>query len=486
MVEFRAPRGVARGRLFLPHANGRKHILLPHGSILGTLDFTIIFALPALGSLLFQNTESLTKNLYFWSLVALFSVLLTASHGGYSAKAEGLQKNQNGVAANCFLATSVGMLALAVILGHPNILTRHWVVLDFAVTPFCLICVRTVLMPKLTEVSHHRAAPGPLIVCYDACPQDLYKTLASKNISGRVEGVLYLSQPQATECPLNWAELPDLGALRAKLFSAPTRDVIFVYHPALDHCKIHMNHALWEVVLTSPARIWLAFDVASNLPEMLRERFGEYRLVPIVTNEFLNANNVLKRIFDVTAASLLLALAIPLLIICAGMIRANSPGPIIFRQLRTGTHGHQFQVLKFRTMTHDPDRALTQARRHDPRVTSIGHWLRRTSLDELPQLFNVIRGDMSLVGPRPHAPETQVEGMSFENALKLYQIRHRVKPGITGLAQIRGLRGATPVLKNLEQRLASDLEYIQSWSIWLDVSILVQTLPAVLMQTNAW
>ncbi|MDD2705901.1 MAG: sugar transferase [Acidocella sp.] len=116
----------------------------------------------------------------------------------------------------------------------------------------------------------------------------------------------------------------------------------------------------------------------------------------------------------------------------------------------------------------------------------MGSFLRRTSLDELLQLINVFQGDMSLVGPRPHAPETEVEGMSFENALRLYHLRHRVKPGITGLAQIRGQRGETPALSALEQRLSSDLEYIQSWSLWLDISIMLQTIPIVFSQTNAW
>jgi lipopolysaccharide/colanic/teichoic acid biosynthesis glycosyltransferase len=137
-------------------------------------------------------------------------------------------------------------------------------------------------------------------------------------------------------------------------------------------------------------------------------------------------------------------------------------------------------------MAYDPDQPFAQAQHHDSRVTTIGHFLRRTSLDELLQLVNVIKGDMSLVGPRPHAPETQVEGITFENALRLYRLRHRVKPGITGLAQIRGQRGETKVLSMLEQRLASDLEYIQSWSLWLDISIMFHTLPVLLTQTNAW
>jgi lipopolysaccharide/colanic/teichoic acid biosynthesis glycosyltransferase len=314
----------------------------------------------------------------------------------------------------------------------------------------------------------------------------LRKALAGKNLPDQIAGVLYLTEPQEATLPEGWPVLPDLASLRIKLQSSRIKDVIFIYHPALDGSKTNINHILWEEVLTYPARVWLAFDVASSLPEVLREKSGSYRLVPIVTDEFLSSNNFLKRIFDVTVARLLLAIFSPLMVICPFMIRINSPGPAFFRQLRTGAHGHQFEVLKFRTMSYDPGRPFMQACPGDPRITGIGNLLRRSSLDELPQLINVLRGDMSLVGPRPHAPETQVEGISFENALRLYQVRHRVKPGITERAQIRGLRGATPVLKNLEQRLASDLEYIQSWSLWFDLSILVQTLPAVLLQTNAW
>ena len=482
MVEFHAPPSAARGWFSVPPAGSGKRILLPHGSLHCAVDFLVIFSLPLIGSLLCQSTESLTKNLSFWSLLALFSVMLAASHGGYAAR-EAQPRAQHGLTANCFLATSLGMLILAVSLGHPNILTRHWVVLDLVATPFLLVGAHILLRPRLADIAHHPATPGPLVVCYDSCPQDLHKALAGKNLPNQIEGILYLAPPALRD---GQPALPDLAALRAKLRSGRIRDVIFIYHPALDGGKADLNQALWEEILSYPARVWLAFDIASNLPDVLREKSGGCRLIPIVTDEFLNSNNFLKRVFDVAAASLLLAVFSVPMLLCALLIRASSPGPILFRQLRTGAHGHQFEVLKFRTMTHDPDRSFSQACRNDPHITRIGNLLRRSSIDELPQLINVLRGDMSLVGPRPHAPETKVEGMSFENALQLYQIRHRVKPGITGLAQIRGLRGATPVLKNLEQRLASDLEYIQSWSIWLDLSILVQTIPAVLMQTNAW
>jgi lipopolysaccharide/colanic/teichoic acid biosynthesis glycosyltransferase len=129
---------------------------------------------------------------------------------------------------------------------------------------------------------------------------------------------------------------------------------------------------------------------------------------------------------------------------------------------------------------------FTQATINDPRVTAIGRILRRLSFDEFVQLVNVIKGEMSLVGPRPHAPETRVEGILFEEAVLSYRDRYAAKPGITGLAQIRGQRGETRTIQHLEERIASDIEYIEKWSIWLDLSILLKTIPAILKQVNAY
>jgi lipopolysaccharide/colanic/teichoic acid biosynthesis glycosyltransferase len=187
-----------------------------------------------------------------------------------------------------------------------------------------------------------------------------------------------------------------------------------------------------------------------------------------------------------TLAVLLLFACAPLLLLAAMLVKLSGPGPVIFRQSRIGAQGRAFTVLKFRTLVFTPGAPFTQVQPGDARVTKIGRFLRRTSLDELLQLINVIKGEMSLVGPRPHAPETAVEGVRFEDAVRLYRLRHRVKPGMTGLAQIRGQRGATPHVTTLEQRLASDLEYIHSWSLWLDVMILIRTVPAILRPQNAW
>jgi len=193
-----------------------------------------------------------------------------------------------------------------------------------------------------------------------------------------------------------------------------------------------------------------------------------------------------KRLLDIAGATLLLILLSPLMAAIAAALRLTGTKNIIYRQRRTGAGGTMFSLLKFRTMTVPDHAAFHQAIPNDSRVTPIGRLLRKTSLDELPQLLNVLAGHMSLVGPRPHAPATTVAGRSFEDAAKFYRLRYRVKPGMTGLAQIRGQRGPTSDLRALERRVSSDLEYIESWSPWLDLAILLRTIPAVLRPRNAY
>lgn len=196
----------------------------------------------------------------------------------------------------------------------------------------------------------------------------------------------------------------------------------------------------------------------------------------------------LKRSADIVFALLgLIALSIPMLA-AALAIRLESPGPVLFRQRRIGFANVGFEMWKFRTMHHHaPERGrLTQVTLHDKRVTQVGAFLRQTSLDELPQLFNVLRGDMSLVGPRPHAPGTCAGGKPFELVTPHYPARHRVKPGLTGLAQIRGWRGETETEEKLLRRVESDLEYINNWSLWLDVVILARTAVPVFAMRNAY
>jgi exopolysaccharide biosynthesis polyprenyl glycosylphosphotransferase len=185
----------------------------------------------------------------------------------------------------------------------------------------------------------------------------------------------------------------------------------------------------------------------------------------------------LKRMFDVAVAGSVLMFFAPLLAAIAIAIKLTSPGPVLFRQYRYGYRNHRFRIYKFRTMyTHLSDRSgVRQTTSDDPRVTTIGRVLRHTSLDELPQLVNVIRGDMSLVGPRPHVPGMLAASMPYEHLVPYYFERHVVRPGVTGLAQVSGFRGSTKDAQSAIGRISCDLEYIENWSLWLDIRIIVRT-----------
>jgi putative colanic acid biosynthesis UDP-glucose lipid carrier transferase len=211
---------------------------------------------------------------------------------------------------------------------------------------------------------------------------------------------------------------------------------------------------------------------------------GGLPAVSVYETPFYGADGLLKRAFDLLAASALLAmLAIPLAVLAA-IIKATSPGPAFFRQRRYGMDGQEFRVWKFRTMTVCEDGPqVTQATKNDQRVTKIGALLRKTSLDELPQLFNVLDGSMSLVGPRPHA---SAHNEQYRKLISGYMLRHKVKPGLTGLAQVRGWRGETDTLEKMQKRIECDHEYIREWSLWLDVKILLKTPLIVLAGKNAY
>ncbi len=196
-------------------------------------------------------------------------------------------------------------------------------------------------------------------------------------------------------------------------------------------------------------------------------------------------SRIVKRAEDRALATLALLLVAPLMAIVALLIRLDSPGPIFFRQKRLGFNNNVIVVLKFRTMVHQPtpETDVVQARRNDPRVTRVGAFLRRTSIDELPQLINVLRGEMSLVGPRPHVLS---QNDQYAALIDEYLSRHRLQPGITGWAQVNGLRGETATLDKMQRRVEHDLAYIDNWSLLLDIKILFLTVARSLVDRNAY
>jgi putative colanic acid biosynthesis UDP-glucose lipid carrier transferase len=207
-------------------------------------------------------------------------------------------------------------------------------------------------------------------------------------------------------------------------------------------------------------------------------------VVGMLDTPFTGTNELAKRISDMVFASIILVLISPILLMLAAGVKLSSPGPIIFKQKRNGLDGSEIEVYKFRSMrVMDNGPVVKQATKGDPRITPFGAFIRRTSLDELPQFINVLQGRMSIVGPRPHAV---AHNESYRRLIKAYMVRHKVKPGITGWAQVNGHRGETDTIEKMEARVQYDLEYLRNWSITLDLQIILRTIRLVFFDRNAY
>jgi len=259
-------------------------------------------------------------------------------------------------------------------------------------------------------------------------------------------------------------------------------DVIFIALP-LRH--IRRVQDLIDALGDTTVSLYYVPDVLDS--DQFQARVGEILGVPVIAmreSPFYGYQGAAKRLMDIVIASAALLLGGPLLLSIAAAIRLTSKGPILFRQRRYGLDGREIVIYKFRTMTVTEDAGwIDQAKRNDTRITRLGHFLRRYSLDETPQLFNVLQGRMSLVGPRPHAVGHNEE---YRRLIKGYMVRHKVPPGITGLAQIKGYRGATPRLQDMQRRVHYDLEYLRNWSLWLDLKILLLTVPKLFKTDKAY
>jgi len=233
------------------------------------------------------------------------------------------------------------------------------------------------------------------------------------------------------------------------------------------------------------ASVYLAYDFGGF--HALRAQWatlGDLQVVSIVENPFYGVNGFIKRVEDIVLGScILMLIAIPMLVIAIA-IKITSKGSIFFRQRRYGLNGEQIEVLKFRTMTSsDNGTQVKQASRNDPRITELGAFLRRTSLDELPQFFHVITGQMSIVGPRPHAV---AHNEQYRQLIRGYMLRHKVKPGITGWAQVNGWRGETDTLDKMQKRVEYDLSYIRNWAFTFDLKIILMTIFGADTRKNAY
>ena len=242
---------------------------------------------------------------------------------------------------------------------------------------------------------------------------------------------------------------------------------------------------LLEQVQGTTASLFFVPDVFGI--SIIQGRLQDMNGVPVVgicETPFTGTNQLVKRLSDIVLASIILVLISPILLLVAIGVKLSSPGPIIFKQRRNGLDGEEIIVYKFRSMrTLDNGHVVKQATKDDPRITRFGAFIRRTSLDELPQFINVLQGRMSIVGPRPHAVAHNEE---YRKLIKAYMVRHKVKPGITGWAQVNGLRGETDTIDKMKARVEYDLEYLRNWSLALDLQIILRTVRLVVFDRHAY
>ena len=419
---------------------------------------------------------------------AVAFAVLAETVGSYDVEAQfSLRKAWQRVA-TAWITTALFLLTLGFLLKTSDAVSRAWAVGWFAAGGVLLLVVRLAMTIWVRRMKR-RGTFNQRVAIFGAGPQGqrladyiLNTDKLTISIVGFFDDRRDGRVPAAAH---GIAVLGDLAALVDTIRDGRIDQVIVALPWS---AETRLQQVVSRLALT-PVRIRLAPDLASFVfarrPVVL---LGEMPVMTLFERPISGIDAWAKVAEDrILAALALTVFAIPMLLIALA-IRLDSPGPVFFRQPREGFNNRPFRVYKFRTMFHNRAQhtEIVQASRRDPRVTRVGAILRRTSLDELPQLFNVMQGEMSLVGPRPHAASTRAGGRLFSDVLASYAARHKVKPGITGWAQVCGWRGETDTEDKLVKRFEHDLYYIENWSIWFDFYVLARTVVALVLPTNAF
>ena len=372
-----------------------------------------------------------------------------------------------------FIAFYAGTLvALAIGRSVVAALIRSWIARGY-ITQSVVIVGANELSKHLIERFKANRFGIRIAGVFDDCPAG-----APENLGGRLEGPGEgigegLGLPEAVRAELAWGTLDDL----LRYAATHTVDMVVIALPIAAADRIT---AVIKRLRQLPLSIRIlpgAIALQRFSPMQLeRTELPGVQLITVADRPISEFAWLAKGALDRVAALIGLIMVSPVLLFCAVGIAVTSPGPVLFRQKRVGYMGREFNIIKFRTMDHEFCGSYMPTRRSDDRVFKFGRLLRRSSLDELPQLLNVLKGDMSLVGPRPHMIGQKVGGRSFFDAVNQYASRHRVKPGITGWAQVNGWRGPTETMEQIERRVEHDIYYIENWSFMLDLVILGRTL----------
>jgi Undecaprenyl-phosphate glucose phosphotransferase len=387
-----------------------------------------------------------------------------------------------------WLSTGMFLMTLGFLLKVSGDFSRGWALTWFAMGGCVLLAIRaggTAWMRRLKKrgVFNHRVA----IFGAGSQGDRLAKYLLG-NEKLTIDPVGFFDDRLPERLPDREVLLPlygNLGDLIGRIREGLVDQVIVALPWSAEK---RLQEVVAELAIT-PVRIRLAPDLAtfafSQRPVVL---LGDLPVMTLFERPISGFDQIIKRIEDIVVGALATILLSPLLLVVAIAVKLDSPGPVFFRQEREGFNNQRFRIWKFRSMRSvrcEPD-GITQARKDDDRITRVGRILRRTSIDELPQLFNVLAGEMSLVGPRPHAPSTKAGDRLFSDVVSHYAARHKVKPGMTGWAQVHGWRGETDTEEKLLKRLEHDLYYIENWSVLLDVYILSRTAITLVFQKTAY
>ena len=385
-------------------------------------------------------------------------------------------------------ATTVGvLLALTFAFKMTETFSRVWV-FSWVISCFASMLVARILVGHQVRrlVSQGRFADRTVIVGAGEQGQRLAAHLADNK--GYAVNLLGFIDDRKNRVPDEAHGLSLLGSV-STLIDMIRRDQVDLVLIALPWNAESRLNQLFNRLATTPVRIRLAPDLAGFVfPNRTYSRVGEVPMLHLSDLPIAGWSHVTKTAEDRVLAALFLTLLSPLMLLIALLIKLDSRGPVFFKQNRHGFNNTLFECWKFRTMRHDmadhKGEQLTQ--RNAPRITRLGAFLRKSSLDELPQLINVLRGDMSLVGPRPHAVSAKAAGRLYEEVIEAYAARHKVKPGITGWAQVNGWRGETDTVDKIKMRIEHDLFYIDNWSVAFDLWILLKTMIVVAKRDNAF
>jgi putative colanic acid biosynthesis UDP-glucose lipid carrier transferase len=392
----------------------------------------------------------------------------------------------------------------------PRVVLLGW----YLATPIALLIVDSLSIPIAKHLAVKRSeAERYIIIGANDVGLELARRIAQSHGGGRFFGFLdYRGVPRLPDLRAPDLRAPDLRApdLRAPDPRAPNlRSPNMAEKPITGNCSAQDFADFVRRNFITRVYLALPLSTAPRIEQLLRELRDTTASVYFVPNLFAfdlvqarcveingmpafsicdsplhGMSGFWKRAFDLLLAALLLLLCWPVLLVVAAVIKVSSPGPVLFKQRRYGLNGEEILIYKFRSMTVCEDGpVVAQAKRDDRRVTRIGAFLRRTSMDELPQILNVLEGKMSFVGPRPHAVAHNEE---YRKLINGYMIRHKVRPGITGWAQVNGLRGETSTVDKMHRRVQYDIDYLKNWSLAWDLRILARTLVTVLTHSNAY